>query len=299
MACGNNMVSRASLQSQPTVLIHPSAGSANALMRERAAESARGADRQITRAREAVQQASTETAVKSALDAAEKALNATRRAGGSEARAALRSLERDVAQLRREAATKQQDIARREHHERELRTRAVSGFDHLSPMGLGVTPRVIQVESGGEGGSNLDLAGAVPDAAVVVDNRAVYETDALGRVVSAVTVLDQLAADTGRSGLHQRAAGGDDRLDTDEGGHIFATLFGGVKTGINIQAMDFAINRVAYRALERLWAQQIEAGGLVHVEVSFHFVGDSRRPDQFEVTFDLGDGDTVAVPFYQ
>ena len=298
MACGNNMVSRASLQSQPTVLIHPSAGSANALMRERAAESARGADRQITRAREAVQQASTETAVKSALDAAEKALNATRRAGGSEARAALRSLERDVAQLRREAATKQQDIARREHHERELQATAVSRFDHLSPVGLGVIPRVIQVESGGGGGSNLDMAGSVPDA-TVVDNRPIYETDALNRTVRAVTVLDHLAADTPRSGLHQRAAGGDDRLDTDDGGHIFATLFGGVKTGINIQAMDFAINRGAYRALEILWAQQIDAGGQVRVEVSFHFVGDSRRPDQFEVTFDLGDGDTVAVPFYQ
>jgi len=134
---------------------------------------------------------------------------------------------------------------------------------------------------------------------MVVDDHAVYEFDELGRTVRAVTVLDQLVANTDRNAGQQRAAGGADRLATDDGGHIFATLFGGLGEGVNIQAMDRSINRGAYEQLERLWADQIEQGGVVQVEIAFHFPGDSSRPDQFDVTFDLGDGDAVSIPFYQ
>jgi ribosomal protein S20 len=295
------MVSRAGLQSPPTAMSHPSARRGDALPRQQAVDAVKQANQDVTRAAQAVQQASTETAVKSALHDAAKALNAARRAGGgSEAKAALRVLERQVDQLRRKAIEKQQDIAGREYYEREHQAGPTAvAHDHLSPLGLGVVPRVINAEAGRKGAWNPDLKASSPNAAVVVDNRAIYETDALGRTVRAVTVLDQLAADTDRSGSQQRAAGGPDRLTTDDGGHIFATLFGGLGEDINIQAMDLSINRGAYQELESLWAQQVERGGEVHVEVMFHFSGESRRPDQFEVAFDFGDGRTTAIPFYQ
>lgn len=159
--------------------------------------------------------------------------------------------------------------------------------------------QVVHAEAGRKGAWSPDLEAALPNSSIVVDNRAVFETDHLGRTVRAVTVLDQLAAGTDRNAGQQRAAGGADRLATDDGGHIFATLFGGLGESINVQAMDLSINRGAYRQLERLWAQQVEDGGVVHVEVSFRFSGDSRRPDEFDVTFNLDNGDAVSIPFYQ
>lgn len=301
MACGNNMVSRSGLQSQPTALSHPAAAPGQSMAREQAAQAARQADRQVGQAQQAVKQAATTTALRSAVENAEQALNAARRGGGdSNAKSALRALERQVDQLRREAGRKQRDLEGREQYEREQHARAAAvALDHLAPMNLGVVPQVIHAEAGGKGAWSPELTTAAANAAVVVDNRAVFETDALGRTVRATTVLDQLAPTTDRSGTQQRAAGGADRLSTDDGGHIFATMFGGLGEGINIQAMDLSINRGAYLELEKLWAEQIAQGGQVHVEVTFHFDGDSRRPHQFEVTFDVGDGDTVTLPFYQ
>jgi hypothetical protein len=278
---------------------HPSPGRGDVVARQKAIDAARQADRQVLRAQQDLQRASTETSVKSALQDAEKALNAARRARRDpQAMKALRALERQVDQLRREATEKRQDITQKQLSERHARM-VVAAYDHLSPMGLGVVQEVIHAEAGRKLAWNPDLKTPPPNTAVVVDSRAVYESDSMGRTVRAVTVLDQLAADTDRSGAQQRAAGHADRFATDDGGHIFATLFGGLGEGINIQAMDFSINRGAYQDLERLWAQQIKCGGQVHVEVTFHFVGESRRPDQFEVTFDLGDGLTTAIPFYQ
>ena len=302
MACGNNMVSRSGLQSQPTAVSHPSPVREDVMARQQAVEAARHAKGQVIQAQQAVQRASTETAVKSALQEAEKALNAARRGSrDAQAKSVLRTLERQVDQLRRDAAVKQLDIAGRELHKREKHARmaAAANFDCLSPLRLGNVQQVVYAEAGQKGAWNPSLKAGQPDTAVVVDNRTVFETDHLGRTVRAVIVLDQLAADTDRNAGQQRKAGGVDRLATDDGGHIFATLFGGVGEGINIQAMDLSTNRGAYQQLERLWAQQIEDGGLVHVEVAFHFAGDSRRPDQFDVTFDLGDGNTVSIPFYQ
>lgn len=297
MACGNNMISRSGLQSPPTEIKHPAPVRVEGVARQHPLGVARDVVGQVTQAQQAVKHATTDASVKSALRSAEQALEAARRGSrNAQAKSALRSLERQVDELRRDAAAKQHDIAARLHHESALHARITTASfpDPLSPMQLGVAPKVVRASA-----RDPDLETGPPDAALVVDSHAVFEFDHIGRTVRAVTVLDQLAVKTERNKGHQVAAGGADRLATDDGGHIFATLFGGLGEGINIQPMDFSINRGKYRELERLWARHIEQGGLVNVEVVFHFTGESRRPDQFDVTFDLGDGESVSIPFYQ
>ncbi|MGB3887079.1 DNA/RNA non-specific endonuclease, partial [Gordonia sp. (in: high G+C Gram-positive bacteria)] len=56
--------------------------------------------------------------------------------------------------------------------------------------------------------------------------RFIYETDALARVVRATGKIDQLIT-AARNTYQQRIAGGKFRLPTDDGGHLFATMFGG------------------------------------------------------------------------
>lgn len=77
------------------------------------------------------------------------------------------------------------------------------------------------------------------------------------------------------------------------------TMFGGLGEGINIQAMDVSINRGACLELEGLWAEQIEQGGQVHVEVTLHFDGDERRPASSRLPSTSENGDTVSLPIYQ
>jgi hypothetical protein len=133
--------------------------------------------------------------------------------------------------------------------------------DRLSPSQLLVVQHIAHAEAGRKGSWDPDRKAGRPNTAVVVDNRAVFEMDHLGRTVRATTVLDQLAPDSERNKEQQQVVGGTDRLATDDGGHIFATLFGGLGEGINIQPMDFPINRGAYQTLETLWSSRLRAAG--------------------------------------
>lgn len=215
---------------------------------------------------------------------------------------AMKDAHRTLAALRR-AGAPDKDIAALAEvakiiQRAEAKRRAIPGPASGDREGT-AAPQILAFAESGQTGSNPQLNQTLPASAVVVDGKAVYESDDLGRVVRAQTVLDQLAVSTRRNPYQQSKAGGSSRLPTDDGGHIFATMFGGTGEAINIQAMDFEINRGLYLDLERTWRRQIEGGGQVHVEVNFDFEGESRRPTQFEVVFHFGDGDVVRVPFYQ
>lgn len=171
---------------------------------------------------------------------------------------------------------------------------------------------VIHTSSGEKGAWNPVLSDPPANATIVVDERIVYETDTLARTVRAQTVLSdvvraELRAEAQRWLRHkgaQAGAGGEDRLKRadggrDEGGHIFGVLFGGPGEAINLEAMDFTNNRVSYRELEKIWEQHVEDGGIVNVSVDFRFEGDSKRPSEFDVSFDLDDGRSLTIPFYQ
>jgi len=127
----------------------------------------------------------------------------------------------------------------------------------------------------------------------VVDQKFVYDTDHLGRVVHAEGHLDLWLPepDRVRNDVQQQAAGVPDRLSTDHGGHFFGAQFGGPAEGINMSAMDGpGLNKGAYRRLENLWSREIKAGHTVDVRVDPVFVGDSRRAARFAVTYRIDGG---------
>lgn len=174
MACGNNMISRSGLQSGPTALTHPSQGPAHVdtVARQQVVEASRQADRQVDQAKSAVQRATSESALRSAVRDAEKALDSARRAGGDKsARDALRSLEREVDQLKKDAIRRHSDLAADEQRERTQQQQAIAfARDHLSPMQLGVPPRVAQQSAADV--AMVGLARSLPAYAEHVDRRA-------------------------------------------------------------------------------------------------------------------------------
>jgi hypothetical protein len=159
--------------------------------------------------------------------------------------------------------------------------------------------------AGEKGAWNTSLYAGRTDVTVRVDGNALYATDTLGRTVGARAVLSQIWEPYEEGGDRterrnpdqQRGAGRPDRVsmpgrprDSDDGGHIFGTLFGGAGEGINIVAMHSEHNKGTYRALERQFEDHIRSGGVVDVEFSATYHGDSARPDSFSLTYDLGEG---------
>jgi hypothetical protein len=168
-------------------------------------------------------------------------------------------------------------------------------------------PTVIHTESGSKGAWNSLLKSPPPNAAIVVDNRIVYETDSLARTVRARTVLDQVVPKELRKSMQkefrnrreQTAAGGYDRLAGDHGGHLFGTLFGGPGERININAMASKINQGAYERMEEFWANEIDDNRVVDVSVDIDYPGTSMRPDSFTIIFDTDDGKSHHFRFEQ
>lgn len=81
-----------------------------------------------------------------------------------------------------------------------------------------------------------------------------------------------------RSPSTQLAAGGSDRLPTDEGGHYIANRFAGPSDAFNTFAQDQNLNRSAYARLENKWAANIKAGRKVRVHIEPRYSDSSRRP---------------------
>lgn len=158
MACGNNMVSRANLQSAPVAVAHPSVPlTRNSGWTDQVGvDAAKRAQQQVFRADEAVSRASTAAAVKSALREANTALAAARRTrGGNETKKELRQLEKRVEDLRRSASKKEADIAQHEQRDRDsIAVEAYRQIDHLAPRGLGVVPGVQLLEPRRVGGDS-------------------------------------------------------------------------------------------------------------------------------------------------
>jgi hypothetical protein len=313
VACGNNMVLKASLQAAPAPLGHPSPGRVDNAARQQAVAAAERADNQVAHARQAVNRASTETAVKTALRDAEQALKAARRAGGDKAaKDRLRSVERQVEQLRREASEKQKVISGREHLERENRARfAAASRDNLSRMSLGVVRRPGQerdLPSGvGTGllpertnasgpvvrpaSLEIDLDPALPldplhlspDTAYRA-NGILWQTDSEGHVCH---VEAELRLDPAERHLPHQVATGRRGDRTDDGGHLIASRFGGFGSGPNIvpQARDLNRSWGQWYKMEDTWAEHLANGD--RVVVAIDLAGDAERPEAFVVRYTI------------
>lgn len=118
-------------------------------------------------------------------------------------------------------------------------------------------------------------------------NEYYYETDRYGRIIRCEGTLR--LEDGKRNTDHQKHAGGKDRLESDEGGHLIARRFGGSEKIDNLVPMDSQLNQVEYKEIEDDWAENLEKGNVVDVQIKCKYIGDSTRPDSFIVTYQLSD----------
>jgi hypothetical protein len=131
-----------------------------------------------------------------------------------------------------------------------------------------------------------DAAKAAGAAKTVVKNGYTYTLDAEGRTTRIEGDLVSNSAQ-GRNRAAQLAAGGPDRLATDEGGHFVARRFDGPLEDFNHFAQNGNFNRGVYKALENEWQRALDRGSSVNVDITAHYPGDSLRPDSIDVTYTI------------
>jgi predicted ribonuclease toxin of YeeF-YezG toxin-antitoxin module len=77
----------------------------------------------------------------------------------------------------------------------------------------------------------------------------------------------------------------------DDGGHLIAQIFNGPGEQINYLPMMKSSNRYAdWRAMERKWESALKSvpPKKVEVEIIPKFTGNSKRPDSFQVKYNIG-----------
>ncbi|MEU4740685.1 DNA/RNA non-specific endonuclease [Actinosynnema sp. NPDC023658] len=163
---------------------------------------------------------------------------------------------------------------------------------------------VREVEGGGPRRWNKELNKPNPDTVYIVTNansgeKATYETDDRSRVIRAEGAATIPASPNPRNGYQQRVAGRGDRLQGDEGGHLFASSLGGIGEAINIVPMADQLNSTGKRRwykMETEWRDHLNKGDKVHVEIYPKYPEDSKRPTEFEVKYTVTDAFGNATP---
>ena len=103
-----------------------------------------------------------------------------------------------------------------------------------------------------------------------------YKTDGFGRIEHCEGILR--LEDGKRNTDHQTCAGGEDREEYDQGGHLVATRFGGSERLDNIVAMDSHLNQVEYKKMENEFAADLTQHKKVFVYIELDYPDGSLRP---------------------
>ncbi|MER1246572.1 MULTISPECIES: T7SS effector LXG polymorphic toxin [Bacillus] len=122
-----------------------------------------------------------------------------------------------------------------------------------------------------------------------------YKTDHKGRITNVSGKLNLGAAK--RNKYAQRIVGREDRLKTDEGGHLIASIFEGSGKLDNLVPMDGNLNKGEWKKLENMWSQELGNGKTVEVEIHPVYKGDSQRPTSFDIDYRIDNEDWVFVEF--
>lgn len=120
-----------------------------------------------------------------------------------------------------------------------------------------------------------------------------YRTDEVGRITH---VEGQLQLGSGeRNAYAQRTVGGDDRLPTDDGGHLIARRFNSSGDIDNLLPQSSNINRAGgeWYMMEQDWANALNKNQTVNVDIRANFSNNSTRPDSFSVTYWINGEKTV------
>ena len=122
-----------------------------------------------------------------------------------------------------------------------------------------------------------------------------YKTDELGRIKEAKAT--ELRLEEGKRKLYsQRKVGGQDRLDIDDGGHLFRTQFGGSGDIDNLIPQNSKVNRSGgeWYNMEEEWVRALKETPPKKVSVKINpiYEGNSMRPTEIEVRYKIGKGKT-------
>lgn len=121
-----------------------------------------------------------------------------------------------------------------------------------------------------------------------------YTTDDKGRIISCEATPHR-TPENPRDNDAQKRAGGEDRHDNDQGGHIVSRDLGGDSGDGNLVAMDSRINQSDYKRMENAIKDALDKGKDVTTKTEFTYSGDSNRPDKITVTVTIDGRDTVYV----
>lgn len=122
-----------------------------------------------------------------------------------------------------------------------------------------------------------------------IKNGVSYETDSLGRISSWENNEPRYNPDAERDLEAQGDAGGEDRLDGDDGGHLVARTLNGSSGLENIIPMRDTINRGDYKKTENEIIESVKNGRKVYDSGKVFYDNDSNRPYKFERKYIIDD----------
>ncbi|KHD13341.1 hypothetical protein AWN73_19770 [Clostridium butyricum] len=123
-----------------------------------------------------------------------------------------------------------------------------------------------------------------------------YATDSSGRISTVEGSLD--AGKAKRNAYAQRTVGKDNgRLNTDDGGHLIASIFKGSGELDNLVPMDATLNRGDWKTMESSWAKALDNGKTVDVKIEPIYSGTSQRPTSFKVKYKVDNGRWIKETF--
>lgn len=124
-----------------------------------------------------------------------------------------------------------------------------------------------------------------PDTEYTV-NGITYKTDSQGRIVS-WEGEPGYNPEAERDGEAQTDAGGEDRQEGDDGGHLVARVLDGSPGNENIVPMRDTVNRGDYKKAENEIAKAKQEGKDVQDSGNIIYEGDSSRPSKIERTYTI------------
>ena len=101
-----------------------------------------------------------------------------------------------------------------------------------------------------------------------------------------------------RNNYAQRIAGGENRHEEDDGGHLIASRFGGSGELDNIVPEDKSVNRGGFKSLENEWARNLEDGNKVYVDIDPVYQNDSKRPILITGSYEIDDGNKKEKEYF-
>ena len=136
-----------------------------------------------------------------------------------------------------------------------------------------------------------------PDVEYTTKEGYKYSTNSQGKLSE---VEGTLKLDNGkRNNYAQSHVGkGNGRLDTDDGGHLIATIFKGSGNIDNLVPMDATLNRGQWKVMENKWANALKSNEQVEVKIKINYNNPmSDRPASFNVKYKIGNGKWISEYF--